>query len=180
MSSARRILFALGLAAFVSSAVLIGCSGDDNDGDSAAGTGSPAAAPTSPAAAAPAPTQPSAAPAPAAMSVTIADFSYSPNAVTLRAGQPVSFNITNSGQFPHTFTIDGVADSQSMAAGLSRSLPATFAQPGTFTFYCTVHGRARMSGTITVSTTAQGPSGTTAPAPAAPASTPAGGSDSGY
>lgn len=49
------------------------------------------------------------------------------------------------------------------ASGTEWSGSCTFAQPGTYTFYCTVHGAA-MSGTITVSTAAgEPPVTTTAP-----------------
>jgi plastocyanin len=59
------------------------------------------------------------------------------------------------------------------ASGTEWSGSCTFAQPGTYTFYCTVHGAA-MSGTITVASAAGEPPVTT-PVPTAPApTTPAG------
>jgi plastocyanin len=85
--------------------------------------------------------------------VTIADFSYSPARFNARAGQPVQLTVTNGGQFPHTFTITGVVDSGSMAAGTSKPVTFTPSQAGTLTYFCTIHGEARMSGQITVAGT---------------------------
>jgi plastocyanin len=65
------------------------------------------------------------------------------------------------------------------AAGTNWSGTCTFAQAGTYTFYCTVHGAA-MSGTITVSangtttTTTTTPTTTTTTTPTAPGESPSG------
>jgi len=75
-------------------------------------------------------------------------------------GQAITLNVSNGGQFPHTFTITGVADSGTLSAGTSKPVTFTPSQAGTLTFFCMIHGQATMSGTITVS--ASGPLG---PAP---------------
>jgi len=129
----------------------------------------PAAPVVPPAPAGPAP----AAPAPAAtQQVGVRNFAYSPATLSAQVGQPVTINVTNSGPAPHTFTIDGLTDSGSIANGTSKSVTFTPTQARTYTFYCTIHGAAVMSGTLTV-----GPGGTTTATPstssAAPAPAPA-------
>jgi plastocyanin len=104
---------------------------------------SPPPAPTNP----PAPTSP---PGPASQSIVIADFSYAPNAFSVRVGQTVTVMVQNSGSFPHTFTISGVVASGTLGGGASTSVSFTPTQAGTLTFFCSIHGQATMSGTVTV------------------------------
>lgn len=91
-------------------------------------------------------------------SVTIADFSFTPNAINSQAAQTIRLDIQNSGAAPHSFTIDGVADSGVLNPGARSTLQFSISQPGTYTYYCTVHGAARMSGRITVGGAAVTPS----------------------
>jgi plastocyanin len=101
----------------------------------------------------PQPTVPPAPPAPPAattVNITIADFSFTPNALTVRAGQAVTVSLRNSGAASHTFTITGSANSGTIAGGFSGSAQFTAAAPGTLSFFCSIHGAARMSGQITV------------------------------
>jgi len=86
----------------------------------------------------------------ATQAVSVMEYSYAPAAFNVRAGQPVSLNVTNVGRLPHTFTIAGVTDSGSIAAGSSRSVQFTAGSPGTLTFFCTIHGANVMSGRMTV------------------------------
>ena len=110
---------------------------------------------TRPPATQPAATQPPTAASPTAASgpgaVSIIDFSYAPAQLTVRAGQKVTLALRNSGQFPHSFTIDGLVDSGTIASGASKTIEFTATQAGTLTFYCTIHGKNRMSGTLAVS-----------------------------
>ena len=79
--------------------------------------------------------------------VTMADFSYSPETITVNAGDTVTW--TNAGPAePHTATGDGF-DTGEVAVGSSGS--ATFAQTGTFPYVCTLHPDL-MSGTVEVLT----------------------------
>jgi len=80
--------------------------------------------------------------------VTIVDFAFEPDAFTATAGEPVKWR--NTGDAPHTVTFedDSVADSDNLAAGAEFS--STFEDAGEFTYFCSVHGKDRMSGTITV------------------------------
>lgn len=76
--------------------------------------------------------------------VTMADFSYSPATITVSPGDTVTW--TNAGPAePHTATGDGF-DTGEVAVGSSGS--ATFAQPGTFPYVCTLH--PQMTGTVEV------------------------------
>ena len=113
----------------------------------------------------------------ASMAVTVRNFSYTPASITAQVGQTVSVNVTNAGPSPHTFTIDGLTDSGSIANGASKTVTFTPTQARTYTFYCTIHGASVMSGTLTV-TGGPGTGASTAsiapPAPAMPAGAPSG------
>lgn len=121
---------------------VIACSSDDNKTGSQ--PTSVAAQPTRGGGSAAAPTTTT------ATRVTIVDFSYAPAELTARAGQPVTLNVVNNGQAPHTFTITGVADSGTVSAGQSKAVTFTPAAAGTLEFFCTIHGAAVMSGKLTV------------------------------
>lgn len=78
--------------------------------------------------------------------VTIADFLYEPDAITVPAGTEVTF--TNEDAAPHTATSkdQGAFDSGSIGTGESGSI--TLEETGTFDYYCAFH--PFMKGTITV------------------------------
>ncbi|MPZ49162.1 MAG: hypothetical protein GEU75_07665 [Dehalococcoidia bacterium] len=118
--------------------LLIACGGDD---DSSPTSGAPTAPPPTN------PTTTAANPAPSGPSISVADFSYSPAALTVPAGQ-VAIATRNMGPSPHTFTIDNVVDVQ-LNAGQSTAIQFS-AAAGSYTFYCTLHGRSVMSGQLTV------------------------------
>jgi plastocyanin len=61
----------------------------------------------------------------------------------------VNIAFTASGA-PHSFTIDGLADTGVVAAGGTGSASFTPAAAGTLSFYCRVHGASVMGGQITV------------------------------
>jgi plastocyanin len=101
----------------------------------------------------PQPTPPPAPPAPPAalaVNVSIIDFGFTPNAISARVGQPVTITARNTGNAPHTFSITGGGSTGTLNAGGSGTVQVTPTQAGTLTFFCMVHGQARMSGTITV------------------------------
>lgn len=154
LTTRRALVAVIVLAA--SATVVIACGGDGDDSPRATATAPPAAqASPSPAAAAPSPAPSPAQPAPGGagtgpIAVTIVDNSYGPGTISARVGQQLQLNVTNAGQFPHSFTIDGVVDTGQLSQGQSRQLSFTPTQAGTLTFYCTVHGRAVMSGTVNV------------------------------
>jgi plastocyanin len=124
----RLLLLVLGIA-ISASVFLVACGGGDDGGSGGGGGGASGST----------------------VSMTIANFAYSPATLTARAGQAVSVSLSNNDSAPHSFTIDGVVDSGVIAANAKGSANFTPSQTGTLTWFCTVHGRAAMSGTITVS-----------------------------
>jgi plastocyanin len=80
--------------------------------------------------------------------ITIVDFAFEPDDFTATAGEPVKWK--NTGDAPHTVTFedDSVQSSGNLEAGAEFS--STFEDAGEFTYFCSVHGKDRMSGTVTV------------------------------
>jgi len=78
--------------------------------------------------------------------VTIADFSFTPQVVTIKQGQYVTWK--NTGQVNHTSTSDVSGWSQGVAPGQT-SGAVYFSAPGNYTYHCAIHP-ATMTGTVTV------------------------------
>ena len=96
-------------------------------------------------------------------SVTIADYNFSPQTVTLSVGETVTW--TNSGPRDHTVT----ADDQSFDSGplgVHDAFANVFDQAGTFTYRCAIHP-TKMGGTVIVEAAAATPTpvGTLPPTP---------------
>jgi YVTN family beta-propeller protein len=107
----------------------------------------PATGGGAPAAQAPAPTAPpalAAANRAAAGGVSIASFAFSPNSMTVKAGQTVAF--TNNDSVAHTST-SSAWDSGNIAPGGTYTLTAP-TQPGSYGFHCSIH--PFMTGTLIV------------------------------
>jgi plastocyanin len=81
-----------------------------------------------------------------AVMVDIKDFTYSPNPVEVPAGGTVTW--TNNDTVPHTATAEDRAVLQSGTLNPGDSFSQTFAEPGTFDYFCEFH--ANMKGTIVV------------------------------
>jgi plastocyanin len=80
------------------------------------------------------------------MTVSIQDFFFSPDQMTVAPGTTVTW--TNEAQTPHTTTADdGTWDSGTLEQGDDFSF--TFDDPGTYTYHCSIH--PDMTATITVS-----------------------------
>ncbi|HEV7508910.1 MAG TPA: Calx-beta domain-containing protein [Thermoanaerobaculia bacterium] len=69
--------------------------------------------------------------------ITIHDMSFSPASVTVDPGQPVCW--TWSGSLPHTVKADDASFSSGNPAE-SNTFQHTYSAPGTYGFYCQVHG----------------------------------------
>jgi plastocyanin len=103
--------------------------------------------------------------------------SWSPSHVTV--GEGANVTLTNPTAVPHGVRwvsspatpacTGGVpVGTTASASGTEWTGSCTFAQPGTYLYYCTVHGAA-MSGTITVTSSAEAPTGTSpTPTPGSP------------
>jgi plastocyanin len=127
----RPILPALAMAAMLAVAA---CGG---------GT-TPAPSQAAPSAAAPSSGQSAA--AGGSQSVEIKNFAFNPAALTVKAGDKVTWK--NSDSAAHTVTFDdGSADSNDIAN--NATFDHTFSTAGTFAYHCKIH--TNMKGTITVS-----------------------------
>jgi plastocyanin len=92
--------------------------------------------------------------------VTIVSRAYRPAALTIEAGQTVTW--TNRGFTPHTVTaVGGEFDSGRLNVG--ESFKVAFSTPGAFAYACTIH--PSMKGTVTVLAPGSAPS----PGPLGPA-----------
>lgn len=97
-----------------------------------------------------------AAPAASAASVSMVDFSFSPQTVTISVGQSVTW--TNAAGDPHTSTSDdGLWDSGPVNPG--QSFTHTFNAAGTFRYHCAFHQSLGMVGTVVVLASGGGGSG---------------------
>ena len=77
--------------------------------------------------------------------VSIKDTAFNPTAITVKAGDKVTW--TNNDGFAHTVTLDdNSVDSGNLAAGAT--FDNTFATAGTFAYHCKIH--SSMHGTVTV------------------------------
>ena len=83
---------------------------------------------------------------PAANSVAVADNFFNPSSLTVSQDTTVTWNWT--GGNPHTVTFDDGLNSSGTQTGGTHT--RQFDQTGTFTYFCSVHGRAVMSGQIVV------------------------------
>jgi uncharacterized cupredoxin-like copper-binding protein len=119
-----------------------------------------------------------AASAPQTLAVAAKEFAFAPAALTVKAGQPVTISLQNTGAVEHDWSvreieISGEAKSSGdapsghmmgstgdepklhVAAGIGGKGTLTFtpSKPGTYEYYCTVagHKEAGMVGTLTVS-----------------------------
>ncbi len=130
---ALALALGLSLAALLGGAALAGCGG----GDSPSATGAETTE-----------EMPSGAPAESAVATTkveISDFLYDPAAITVKAGDTVTW--TNNDQAPHTATADDQSfDTGDLQKGAEGT--ATFEKAGEFTYYCRFH--AFMNGTVVV------------------------------
>ena len=101
------------------------------------------------------PGAPSATPSPASGTVTVSmrNNAYSPNSITVRVGTRVTWANNETAQIPHTVT-SGTPSAPSAAFDSGTLNPGqtfqfTFSTPGTFAYFCRIHGAA-MTGTLTV------------------------------
>lgn len=82
----------------------------------------------------------------AANTVTIKNFAFSPNPITVNAG--TTLTVVNRDTITHTLTADaGAFDSGDLAGG--RRAHLTLDHPGTYTYHCQIH--TFMTGTVRVS-----------------------------
>jgi plastocyanin len=84
----------------------------------------------------------------AAAAVTIQNFAFSPQTLTVAPGTTVTWTMKDSPPTQHTVTSDdGSWGSQDLS--LNQTYSHTFSSPGTYGYHCSIH--SYMTGTITVS-----------------------------
>jgi plastocyanin len=92
-----------------------------------------------------APPEPCTDPAPAT-SVELADFAFRPDCLSADAGATIALD--NTGDAPHTFTVEGTDVDVDVDAGSSGQVDLGTVDPGTYTVTCTFH--PQMEATLTV------------------------------
>lgn len=161
-------------AALVMGAALLGLGGTVAAQYSETPGGSIAPASIAPASMAPG----SAAPTGAAIPVTLADFSVTPNPMGA-AGTAVTFDVINQGPTPHNLTIRDAAGtvlgaSQTLSTGGTESVTITFPAPGEYITFCSLPGHESLGLKGVLVVTAADPLASPATPPiASPAASPA-------
>jgi amicyanin len=82
----------------------------------------------------------------AATAVSIDNFTFTPQTVTVKAGTTVTW--TNKDDIPHGIAATGNAFKRSNAMDTDDSYSFTFTTPGTYQYFCYIH--PHMTGTIVV------------------------------
>jgi plastocyanin len=83
----------------------------------------------------------------AAATVAIENFAFGPDAIRVKRGTTVTW--TNKDDEPHTVVSDGGSlPWKSAALDTDDSFSVTFAEPGTYKYFCSIH--PRMQGTVIV------------------------------
>ena len=136
----RRFGLTLALVALTATLAACGSSATPSPSTSAAAPSTAASAPAPSAGGSAAGGALSCATAPAgstaAETVTIQNFSFSPQPVQAKVGDVVAW--TNKDSAPHSATMDsGSCDTDSIASGASAML--VFNAPGTYTYHCKIH-----------------------------------------
>jgi plastocyanin len=81
-----------------------------------------------------------------ATTISIDNFTFTPAAVTVKAGTTVTW--TNKDDIPHGIAATGNAFARSNALDTDNSYSFTFTTPGTYQYFCYIH--PHMTGTIVV------------------------------
>jgi plastocyanin len=73
--------------------------------------------------------------------VTLADFSYTPDCMAADAG--ATLHLDNQGEAPHTFTVEGSPVSVDVGPGEQADADLAGLAPGTYTVICTFHSQMK-------------------------------------
>jgi plastocyanin len=82
----------------------------------------------------------------AASTVSIDNFTFTPQTLTVKAGTTVTWN--NNDDIPHGIASDNNAFRRSKALDTDDKFAFTFTMPGTYKYFCNIH--PHMTGTIVV------------------------------
>ena len=80
--------------------------------------------------------------------ITISDFTFDPNTLTVPSGQDVTIEVTNDDDVEHSFTLDDDSVSQDVEGGESQSVTLNLTEG--IGWHCEYHPD-QMKGTVTVS-----------------------------
>lgn len=73
------------------------------------------------------------------------EYAFSPESITVEAGEKISLTFKNMGNLPHNFIIDELnVGTKTIAAGSSDTIEFTAEKNGTFTFYCSIAGHKQL------------------------------------
>ncbi len=88
----------------------------------------------------------------AGIAMRLADLSFDPPQLTVRAGETVRLMLENPDRVPHTFDIAELGVSVRLAPGQSAPLEFEVEESGTYIFFCAVpgHREAGMEGVLVV------------------------------
>ena len=80
------------------------------------------------------------------------EFSFTPAKLTLKAGQPSTIALKNTGRIEHDLTVDDADFKLSVTSGKTGDKELKVDKPGTYEFHCSVAGHkdAGMKGELTV------------------------------
>lgn len=87
------------------------------------------------------------------LAMEAADFAFSPNTLTVKAGTRVHINVTNTSPEPHNFSLPVFGVNVNLPPGTTTPVNFTASRAGTYYFYCSLpgHPQAGMVGRLTVS-----------------------------
>jgi plastocyanin len=83
------------------------------------------------------------------VTITAANFAFSPTTITLKKGQKVTFAFKNTDPVKHNLTVTGLSIDKDVLGGKSGQVTKTLKKAGTYEFHCAYHPQ-KMKGTITV------------------------------
>jgi plastocyanin len=86
------------------------------------------------------------------VAMDLGDFFFAPTFVKGVPGGKLTVNLKNTGQAPHTFTIDSPKIDVMVAVGGTGAATVTLPKSGTIAFYCTLHKAQGMQGGIFLAT----------------------------
>ena len=78
------------------------------------------------------------------------DFFFSPKALTGEPGQEATIVVSNTGEAPHTFTIEDLDVDEELQPGDEVEVSVTFPDSGSVDFICRFHVGGGMEGTLEV------------------------------
>jgi manganese oxidase len=85
--------------------------------------------------------------------ISLTEFAFDPADITVAAGAPLTFNLSNNGQAEHDYTIETGPQSETISAGGSATLEVSDGlEAGTYRVFCSLpgHADAGMEGTLNV------------------------------